>query len=341
MPEVVETSLFLGMFSAYDAFTGNLIAEIYRLKPELFNVINRNVPVSEILQFDSFEALKESVLHDEIENFRRKSYVEQFEDMEKVFDLNLKIFDRWPQFVECAQRRNLLTHCDGIVSEQYLQVCKREGYVFSSQIQIGDKLKLGGEYFLPSCELLMEVGLKLGQTLWRKLFPDQINKADSHLIQVTYDSLQREKWKLAQVFGEFAISQKRFSNDLNYKISIIDYAISLKFGGELESADSILKTVDWTAAIDEFKLAEAVLLHKYDFAAEIMNKIGKKGTLISEHAYHDWPLFSEFRATHQFLDAYERIYEYPFVDELKREAIKAEEVASRKESNQEVSNKEK
>jgi hypothetical protein len=71
VPEVLEISLFLGLFSCFDAFTGNLLKAIYSKKPELFNKMNRNVPLSDVLKFNSFEEMKNSILLNEIENFRR------------------------------------------------------------------------------------------------------------------------------------------------------------------------------------------------------------------------------------------------------------------------------
>lgn len=316
IPNMLEVSLFLGLFSAFDAYTGALLTAIYNKKPELFGKMNKSVTVASILQHTSFESLKKEILHDEIENFRRKSYVEQFEELEATFGLKLKAFERWPQFVECTQRRNLLTHCDGIVSEQYLSVCQNENVKFPQPIFVGDTLGLGSGYFLSSCNLLMEVALKLGQTLWRKIFPKEITEADRHLREVAYDSLQRERWKQAEVFGEFAIGLRNLSNDQIYKVFIVNYVIALKFGGKVNEATKLLSTIDWTAASLDFKLAEAVLLDKFDDAASIMRKIGRRSELVVEVAYYTWPLFYKFRETVQFLNAYESVYERPFTTTL-------------------------
>jgi hypothetical protein len=131
--ETLERSLFLKLFSSFDAFTGDLISAIYNNNPELYSNINREIKISEILKFSSFEEIKSEILQEEIENFRRKSYVDQFETLEKRFSINLKGFDRWKDFVECSQRRNLLTHCDGVISDQYIRLCKEAGYCHSGE----------------------------------------------------------------------------------------------------------------------------------------------------------------------------------------------------------------
>jgi hypothetical protein len=209
LPYTIETSLFLRLFSAFDAFTGDLLTSIYKKKPELFETISREVKVSEILKYNSFESLQEVVLRDEIESFRRSSYVDQFKSLESMFGLKLRQFEKWPSFVECAQRRNLFTHCDGQVSQQYIDVCEKEGFKFKAKIQIGEKLKLGPKYLLPSCDLIAEVALKLCHTLWRKLFPDELKSADEELINVSFYYLQFANYGPAQAFASFGLQPRR------------------------------------------------------------------------------------------------------------------------------------
>ncbi len=321
MARTLEFSLFLGMFSAYDTFSGDLLAALYRKKPELFRKIKREIPVADILQYDSFEELKTKALQDEIESFRRKSYVEQFEDLKKRFDTKddlhtLMTFERWPQFVECTQRRNLITHSNGIVSTQYLSVCQKAGYSFDPPINAGDKLSLGSKYFRLACDMMMEAALKLGQTLWRKLLPKELAEADRHLRKVVFDCLKMEMWERAQTYGHFAISQKKMVSDLKRKMDVINYAIALKFGGKPDQAARILATQDWSATVDDLRLAEAVLSDRYDDAATLMRKIGQNGQIIEASYYYSWPLFNTFRETEQFLDAYESVFGRPFVVDL-------------------------
>ncbi|MCA1623945.1 MAG: hypothetical protein LC778_09125 [Acidobacteria bacterium] len=239
-------------------------------------------------------------------------------------------FERWSQFVECGQRRNLITHNDGVVSEQYLKMCSKEGYIFTNPVAVGDKLGLNPSYFLKSCELMMEVAFKLGQTLWRKIFTNELSDADDHAIEVIYeDCLQTESWDRAIVFTEFIIKQKNLSSDQSRKINTINLAIALKFSGKKEQADKVLSSIDWSGSSADLKLAEAVLSDKFDNAAEIMERFGKQGELINEQAYHHFPLFREFRKSEQFSKTYEKIYGYPFTVQLQRNADKKQAIATK------------
>lgn len=326
--EILEASLFLTLFSAFDEYTGELISAIYGRKPKLFDKLNRKIDLTDVLSANSIDDLKRSVLNDVIEAFRRKSYIEQFAELENTHGLTLKEFERWPDFVECTQRRNLLTHCGGIVSEQYIKICKEEKYPENKIPPLGTQLGLGADYFLPTCELMMEVALKLGQTLWRKILPEEVEKADRHLIHTQFDALYSQNWKRAKVFSEFAISQKKFSDEKHKRMCVINYAIAYKFSGDEEQALKELNKLDWSATINDFRLAEAVLSDRFGDAASIMARIGKSGEMVNEENYHIWPLFTKFRESPEFMAAYVEIYGYPFVTKLKRNAEAALSEAS-------------
>lgn len=320
LPAQLESSLFISLFSSFDMFTGELITALHLKKPALFDRLNRTVPLSTILAAVSIDDLKANVLNEEIEGFRRKSYPEQFDYLEAAFGLSLKKFPRWSDFVEATQRRNLFTHCGGVVSEQYRTVCEREGVPLKEIAPVGDRLILGPKYFLPTCELLHEVALKLGHTLWRKVLPEDLKAADIHLNSVVYDALSLEQWERAEIAGEFFAHQKTFSNDLYRRMAAVNYAIALKRQKKIEAMKSALSVHDWSASIPEFRLAEAILLDETENAIAIMKMIGIKGQLLEEHSYYSWPLFQEFCQQLEFQQTYESIYGYPFVHKVQTEA---------------------
>lgn len=325
LPDVVERSLFVGLFSAFDAFSGLLLSTIYKRKPQLFSTLQRTVSVSDILKHNSFNDLQNTVLRQELEDFRRQSYVDQFRELENTFSIKLREFKHWPDFVECSQRRNLVTHCDLLVTQQYLEICDREGFQFAKRPKVGQQLELGGKYFLRACDIVSEVGLKLGQTLWRKIFPTELKEADEELNEAIYGTLYIERYQLARLFAEFAISQKSLSAEVYRRMFTVNLAIALKAGGNTSDVDKVLKTLDWSACSLDFKLAEAVLRDRDSDACDLMKKIGKQAEYIKEESYHVWPLFSTFRLTPGFLKAYQEVYDRPFIVELQKEADKKKE----------------
>ena len=311
--ETLEKSLFVSLFSSFDKFIGDLIEVLFRKEPRLYSSINKEIKISEVLKYSSIQELRQSFLDKEIETIRRKSYQEQFKSLENQFDIKLTKFKQWPSFIERSQRRNLFTHCDGIVSKQYIDICKEVNFEFEKEINIGEQLEVGTEYLFQSCMVVAQVGIMLGQTLWRKVISTEIDKADSHLNSTIYEFLHEEEWSNAIIIGNFAQSLPNNSSESIKTIFLINHAIALNAIDKKGEAKKLLDTRDWSATLLDFKLAYAVINYDYDEAQKIMIRIGKKGEFVSELPYHDFPLFREFRESDQFFDGYKTVYGYQYL----------------------------
>jgi len=324
---VLELGHFLSLFSAFDAFTGDLIEAIYHKKPVLYKNINKTLTVAEMLKYDHIDDVKTIILNSEIEGFRRESYIEQFKILETKFSINLRKFNNWPKFVEFSQRRNLLTHCDGIVSDQYIKVCKAEGCSLTPAVKQGDRLKLSPKYLSEAFLVVIEAGLKLGQTLWRHQFEEELALADGHLHDVIYNFLVLQNIPPAKMAGQYAVELPKYSSNTMKIIMLINYLLALKMDGQDEEVTKIVESKDWGALCNDFKFAAAVLKDDFDEAANQMKRIGLNGQFVTEEAYHEWPLCYRFRLSRQFLTTYNEIYGHPFVTELKKASERMGEAA--------------
>jgi len=315
---ILAKSLFTQLFAEFDAYIGELLKVIYLKNDKLLKGILREIALSDLLDFDDLNAVKLSMLEKEIETFRRDSYIEQFSTLEKKFNLSLRKFNEWPQFVELSQRRNILTHNGGLVSDQYLVVCDREGHKFPSKPKIGESLGVTFEYFLSAARLLSKVGLMLAYTLWSKVFPQELGQMHGALNDTLFKCLQQKRWHLVAELEDFVLSipMRKDVSEIDLRIRIVNAAIGLKFSGKDAEAVRLLESVDWSASYRDFKLAIAVLLEKYDEAIVIMKGIGKTGEILEQHSYHSWPLFTRFREHPEFYEAYAHIYGEAFAEKV-------------------------
>ena len=287
---------------------------MYEGCPNLYKNLNREVKLSTVLTYESLDDLRQQILNDEIETLRRKSYVDQFKDLENKFSITLTKFEDWPLFIESAQRRNLFTHCDGIVSKQYLDICKEVG--FKTQNKVGDQLLIGADYFYKSSMVISTVAVMLAQTFWRKTSPDKTEIADKHLSELIFDYLHMEQWQKAICLSKFALNLPNISSEKNERLYRVNYAIALNAIGEDKAAKNILDKKDWSASAYDFKLAYAVIIKNYEEAKNYMIKIGQQGEYIVELAYHDWPLFRDFRDSEEFISGYEKVFGYKYSSKL-------------------------
>jgi hypothetical protein len=210
----------------------------------------------------------------------------------------------------------LFTHCDGIVSKQYLDICKEVGCKIKEGRGVGDQLEIGAKYLFQSCMLIAQVGVMLGQTLWRKVLEEELEKADSHLSNIVFDYLHMEHWGNAISVSKFALSLPKISTDEMERIFSVNHAIALSAIDKSKAAKAILDKKDWSATTYDFKLAYSILTEDYAEAEALMCKLGKEGELIDELSYHDWPLFREFRDSSRFFRGYENVYGYKYSSKL-------------------------
>lgn len=316
VPETLSKAMFLNLFSDFDSFTGKLLKLVFLEKSELLYSSNKSITYEEMMKFTSLEEVKLKLIDDWIDVHRRESYVEQFKRLEKNLGFKtLREFKNWPLFVEMTQRRNILMHCDGIVTEQYVDLCKQVNVKGVNDELVGTELFVDQKYLSKSTEILTEVVVKLTHTIWRKHFPEEHENADRNLNGIVFDYLSEKDWSIAKTLAQFG-TEMRPSNDMNSKLILINYAIACKFGDLKRDFSQALKKMDFSSCILDLKLAEAVLRDDFQEAASIMRKIGKDGELISNESYHNWPIFLKFRDSKEFLSAYSDIYGYTYSSDL-------------------------
>ncbi|HEX2652326.1 MAG TPA: hypothetical protein VHN11_01580 [Xanthobacteraceae bacterium] len=324
--EILKESLFISLFSAFDAFVGDLMLALMQIKPSILDGTDRKISLAELMRCDSIDDAKKFVVEHEIDTLRRKSYPEQFSHLSSRFGVELKKFKNWPVFVECSQRRNLITHCGGQISEQYRKVCLSEGVHESALAKVGTKIKLSDEYFASALEVVSEVAIKLTQTLWRKIDGKNLGKADDHLVGYTYRSLLDEKWARAIMICDFGLELPKscaVSTEKRARMIVINKAIAHKASGDSRSMARALGRFDWTACSDEFAMAVAILEDKVQEAAKLMLRLGTDSRLFREEDYLEWPLFRDFRTTPEFQRAYAEVFGRPFVDKIHMVAVDA------------------
>ena len=311
---LLPRSLLVSLISQYDAYLGRLLRAIFILKPEILNVTDKKFSYEAIAQFSSIDALREHILEKEVEDILRSSHSEQFKWMENTFKLPLtKDLSVWSEFIEITERRNLFVHTDGIVSSQYMSVCNSHKSKLEKDVKEGEKLSVPQKYFESSHYCIYEIGVKLGHVLWRKLFPNDREFADSKLIQQTYELIENGNYALAIRMLDFACNNfHKTANESSQLILTINRAQSQKWLGNDKECKEIMAKIDWSAKGEEFKLANHVLSEDWSKSVKTMRVIGKTGAVGKNH-YRDWPLFREFRKQTSFLETFKEIFEEDFL----------------------------
>lgn len=308
--KLVPRSIFVSLVSQFDAFLGRLIKAILITRPdEYLNQSEKTLSYSEALAFDSIESILNHLVDKETEALLRKSHAEQFDWMEKRFGVELrKDLSVWPCFIELTERRNLFVHADGVVSAQYLAVCRKHGFALEDSVVEGSSLGVSAQYFKQAYNTLFELGVKLAQVLWRKLFPGSLELADQNLNDLAYDLLDSEEFDTAIIVLDFACETlKKYSMDWFRIAFAVNRAQAYKWSGNTDKAIKILDKYDWTALGDQFKLANYVLRENWEDALKTMKRLGSE-TPDLKLGYQEWPLFRDFRKRPDFQLTYSEVF---------------------------------
>lgn len=306
---LIPRSIFVALVSQYDAYLGRLLRSLVNSKPELLNPSDKTFTFAEAIAFPSILAIRDHVIEKEIESFLRLSHLEHFKWMEKRFNVPLtKDLLILPKFIELTERRNLFVHADGLVSSNYISVCKSAGVNLSAEIIEGYQLVVSHPYFEESVSCLQVLGIMLAHVLWRKILPDDRQKADQNLIETAYWLIDKSDYTSAIMLLDFVCTSfKVFHGDWYKSALILNRAQAYKWQGNSAKCLEILKAHDWSALEDSLKLGNSVLTEDWDSSVEIMRRIGSNGVVKSSD-YEDWPIFSNFRSTPEFLAAYQEIF---------------------------------
>ena len=154
----------------------------------------------------------------------------------------------------------------------------------------------------------------LVHTLWRKVLPSECGRANDELNDQIYRLLCSKRWQTVSELGTFSMSDPMLagSSDIQKRIRLINTAIALKNLKRENEMGKLLTSVDWSASVRDFRLAVCILNDQVDEALAIMKQIGKRGELIHEISYHQWPLFNSLRESAPFHKVYEEVFGYPF-----------------------------
>ena len=312
-----RNNTFIALVSRFDEYVGDVIRTLHKAYPDRLKNSERTLSYEEIASSTTLQHAVDRLINKEVDKVLRDSHLAQVRYLENQLGIQIKDgVGNWHDFVEITERRNILVHCGGTISAQYLRVCKSQGCQLEPKLKEGAILSVTPEYFERAHKVLYELAFKISQTIARKLFPDSLKKIDVMLNQQGVELLNQERWLLALLIFDYAtnLPLKATSDDQTRKIFLINKCIALKFSGKSSESCKILDDVDWSSANTAFQLAVEVLKNNFKVAEGIMAKMNGDDP-ISEIDFKTWPLFKEFRKTDYFQRAFKQIYKKDY-DEL-------------------------
>lgn len=307
MKKLLPNSVLMAFVSEYDIFIGNLLKEIYSNFPDYLKSCEREFTYAEISSYSEIDAIKQVVINKEVESVIRESHKTQLIKIANKFGLDtLSKFDNYGKFIEITQRRNIIVHCDGNISEQYINECKEAGY--NTEKNIGDKISCDFPYLLDTYKILCEVSIKLFQILLRKITKDTM-WLDEYILSTSYEFLKKEQYDLSELIINFGINKPvKISQEIIKKMMQINLAQCYKYQNKTADLNKIIRQ-DWSSCSNEIKVALEVLKENDEGVYKLMKKIGTgENAIATKISYLEWPLYKNYREKEDFRSTYKEIF---------------------------------
>ncbi len=304
------------MVARFDKFIIDVLDVYFKNQPALLKSNEKALTYSEVLDLNSSDSVLNILIEKEVDKLLRNSHYDLIEYLDTKLKIGIKShFENLPTFIEITERRNLFVHTGNIVNRHYLGTCKQHNAELDSKIKEGSVLSVSNQYFEESFRCLFELGLRIGQSAVRRLFPDKIKEADDSLINdIGFPILQIEQWELSKLIFEFAlkIPEKYLTDDRRYRLYLINLCICLKHLNKKKEMLELLDSQDWSSSNNDFILAKLLLKEEYKKAETLMSVFSQEEPF-PEEAYRTWPIFLEFRKTLYFSRAFQKIYDKEFI----------------------------
>lgn len=275
------------------------------------------------------EQLISKAADDEIDQLMNKSHADQVSFFEKSFNISIKDdYDRWSQFIEIFERRNLAAHGSLKVNDRYLENCKKAGC--KNLGEIGDQLLVTVEYLQSSIDVLIEFGMLLALSAWQKQFPRSILESFGAVVEVSYSLIKDNHPEVAARLLEYGIKVKsKGADEEKIKMMIVNLAISYKASGDNDRSISLIDQTDWSASPPQFKLCAAALKEDVNKSISLL-EAAKVSDGLSLWEIREWPAFRWIVKNDEFKSACERIF---------GEALSPVKIATDKKVSEEVEKK--
>lgn len=310
---LLPSSVLLSLVATFDSLIADGVRELLLLRPERITNSNTTITYKELFSIESLDAAKRSFIDDEVDKLLRGSHDSQVEYIEKLTDIKIREhYERYSNFLEAFERRNVVAHANGMVTPLYGTKCKTYGIPFKQET-IGTRASLRPRYLHKAIDILTEFGVLLWFVTWRKVDPQSEKSAFSRLNMIAYEAVVNRRFHLATWLLDFALhKQSKGADEMTSRMMYINLANAFKKLDNRDRCDKTLAELDWSATSDLFSLSLASLREDTSLAASLLKGLASAGKLRAQD-FRDWPVFDWIRGDLDVTRSFEEAFGEPLV----------------------------
>lgn len=297
---MIFTSSLISMVTYFELLVAKLIQERLMAHPDAMNIKQKSLTISQIEEIGSLEEAKNFLVEQEVSDLMHegfKSWMEYFNNKMKIDLSNLK--NNIEEVNEVFSRRHLFVHNGGVVNNIYLTRVSKE---YRDNLSVGDLITVDKDYFSNALQLFKQYGILLGMETWKGNIKDSKERV-SFILNYVYELLMEENWDLAAALCQFVMADKNVTSG-NRWVAQINYWLSQKRSGKLDSVIEEITKADLSALSSEYQLCRYAILHKVDSFFHLLEYAYPSP--IGLQQLEEWPVFSEIRETPEYFEFIKR-----------------------------------
>lgn len=290
-------ALLLSLVANFDSVIADVVRDFLESKPETLKNTSKSLSIGDVLSSKSIDDLKELIIRDEIYLFSRGSHEEQVKFIEKYFHIEIIAhWKRWADFIEVFERRNLIAHGEKSFTARYAAICNTNGKDDTNS-KLGKTISIKYSYLREAADLLLEFGILLIFTLWKKHFPSDFSSACDKINEICYTLILSKRYNAPIQVLEHVLSLKGIIiSDSVKKMMVVNLASAYRHKDNKDKCKKVLSDVDWSASSDEYKICVSALLDEADNVASLIEPVVTSGK-IRKIDFQEWPAFDFVRDT--------------------------------------------
>lgn len=286
------SSMLVSLVGALEIFVSGVIKDIYRKLPQSLNDRESSYTFNEISSFGNMDDFKDYVIEKITTDLLYSGAASWFEHLKKKF--NLSVPKRVNEFetLELFQRRNVIVHNAGKVSQQYIDKLNQ----FTLDVSVGQELPVSDEYFERAADELYLVAFELFSSCIYNFCNTRevIVSSEYHFGLLIYRLLQHQRLELAKK-AVVAFDDSQMMEERAYLMFKVNGWIAHKFSHTFEDCRSEVENFNVSARSNDFKLAKLALLDRNQEAYSLAMKMIEADEL-KTNDWHTWPLLKGVRS---------------------------------------------
>jgi hypothetical protein len=286
------SAVLLSLVATFDTLVLDILTKMLKLQSDWLERSERSVPISRIASADSLEEIIHEQILEEVYQFSRGSHSEQAGYIKRNFGIDIaKDWKRWADYIEIFERRNLVAHGETKFNARYVRICQEAGHKGAESL-LGVNVELRDQYLKQSLNILVEFAVLLSFSLFRKFVKDSEDQAFTNLNEAIYKLIQKGHYTVSERLSDYALTLNKVNMKTETRLMIVvNRASAIRHAGRFEESNQALRSEDWSAVSDLFKVCIASILDDFDEFGRLLAKIKASGDL-SVQSILTWPCFS-------------------------------------------------